>query len=710
MYLTEKVLKIIPLVNILFLFNVLHLDIPAIGFLEIDMIKQGLEALPVYALYLLACLTNSFMLLATFTEDTHIDIYDVFVYSVVFIALQTIASIYGFHLMGLKGLKLSLAVLFIVIPAVYVYQIHKKEIQSIALERDRELPLVLVLSITTFFFYYFYVLYDHYSDQAVMLANVNSILYRGNLEPYYKATAYYPAVGGFYIAAFIYTTGLNNTILASTLSFTIAYMFLPIIVYRLVKLLVNNGSIALVVSVMAVHADGLGILAYPIYKNIIDYFLSHPYNVIYNWNAWYVLSFQLSPKTCSLYASSISYLWFTPYKVFALLASVTSVAMFLYPQQSTYKLILAGILLSISLTYPKATPLILLSFMLLWGLGRISTLKDVLILILTGIIGLAPLTYATTYKLIGEFIHLYLPSLYSLPAEKRTYVMCIVKYVLRTYLTHSLIFATFLLLLVLIIYYRMKTSSSTESLSVMDVFSPRTSALSSASLFITLSLIVLVFIIYYIYDLLPYPLSRLVINSRPLFIVRYLIMRYHIMVVPLFLVPLFFRINLKLLLSILLMLSSIYLLGWIPVALPIPILILGIPILHYFIKQKYNIVITISLLTFLVLSVLTSGLYGIPIISTKVDSIYEDMPYVIGILLNFDPGTKVYSGSYYDYFIVRTLSFAQLRLSNSLKGTDLCLIDKQYNIKTNLRSSNTQIFYIGKRLMLIKLGDRLCPN
>ena len=208
--------------------------------------------------------------------------------------------------------------------------------------------------------------------------------------------------------------------------------------------------------------------------------------------------------------------------------------MFSYLQQSAYKLIFAGLLLSISLIHPKATPPILLSFMLLWGLRRISTLKDVLILILTSIVGLGPLIYAIIYKLVSEFIHLYLPSLYSLPTGKCIYVMRIVKYVLRTYLTYSLMLVTFIVLLAFIIYYKMKTPPSIKSLSVTDAFLPRTSALRSAYLFVILSLIVLVFIISYIYDMLPHPLLKLIIESRPLSIVRYLIMRYHVMVVPLF--------------------------------------------------------------------------------------------------------------------------------------------------------------------------------
>jgi len=701
--LTEEAIKAIPLINALFLLNTLRLSVPAIGYLETNMITQGLEALPFYALYLLACLANGLMLFIALTGSTRVNVYDIFVYSVAFMALQTIASIYGFHIAGLGGLRAALACLSVGLPTIYIYRIRKENVQSIILESDKELPLVLILSIATFFFYYFRALYTHFSDQAVMLANVNSILYRGDLEPYYKACEYYPAVGGFYIASFIYTTGLDNTILASTLSFTIAHTLLPIVVYRLMRLLVDNGFVALLTTVMVIHMDGLGILAYPIYKPIIDHYLRYASNITYNSRALYILNFKLSPQTCSLYSSNICHFWFNPYKVFAMLASATSVTMFSYPRLTARELILAGLLLSVSLTHPKATPLILLSFTLLWGLKRINTLKDILVPIFTGIIGLGPLAWAILYKLIGGFVCCYLPWLYDLSAEERVQVMLIAKHFFKTCFTHPLTFAILLVLVVLTIYHKMRASTPGGPFPTTDALSPKISASRLTSLLMILFIVILAFIASYIHGLLPCSLSRLIAELRPLSLLRYLVMRYHVMIAFLIMVPALFRMSPRLLLSLVLMLCSIYVLGSSAMYLPIPLLILGVPILHYLTKQKSNSLIAIPLLISLALGVLTNGLYGIPIASIKADPIYEDMPHVINILLECSPDTKIHAGSHYNYFIGRTLGFAQLRASNSLNSSGLCLIDKQYGIRINLKGDAAHILYSGERLMLVKL-------
>ena len=221
------ILKSIPLANTPFLLNILRFDSPAVGYLSLDILLQGMEALPYLIIYLVACILNGFMLIVTFMKKRKNSIYvcDVVVYSVIFMALQIIVSMYGFHMASLNGIKYSLTCLIAFLSLIYSLSLRKKNLQDIELKGDENLPLILILSLSSFLLYYFCALYDHYCDQAVMLANVNSILYRRSLEPYYMSSGYYPAVGGFYIASFIYVTGLNNTVLASTLSFTIAYLF-----------------------------------------------------------------------------------------------------------------------------------------------------------------------------------------------------------------------------------------------------------------------------------------------------------------------------------------------------------------------------------------------------------------------------------------------------------------------------------------------------
>jgi len=151
------------------------------------------------------------------------------------------------------------------------------------------------------------------------------------------------------------------------------------------------------------------------------------------------------------------------------------------------------------------------------------------------------------------------------------------------------------------------------------------------------------------------------------------------------------------------MLCFLYILGEDAILFPISLLILDAPVLLWLIKHKPNILTICSLLTFIILGVLTNGLYGIPIVSLKADPIYEDMPHIINILLEYSPDIKIYPGSYYNYYIRRTLSFAQLRASNSLDSSGLSLVDKQYGIKEDLKGNTTRILYSGKRLMLVEL-------
>jgi len=258
MRIKESSLKVIPLINIVFLINIICLNIPSIGSLSSNVFIQGIRALPYFFLYLFASIINGFMLLVSFVGASSINVYDILIFSVIFMSLESLFSIYGFYLAGTIGIRIILIFILIFLSLAYIYRISKMGIQSIVIEDDsRQLPYVILLSLTTFFFYYFFALYTHFWDQAVMFSNVNSIIYRESLEPYFRTTDYYTAIGGFHVASFIYMVGLNNTMLASTLAFMIAYMFIPLITYRLMKILSGNEFMAFLATVMMIHVDGL---------------------------------------------------------------------------------------------------------------------------------------------------------------------------------------------------------------------------------------------------------------------------------------------------------------------------------------------------------------------------------------------------------------------------------------------------------------------
>ena len=180
-------------------------------------------------------------------------------------------------------------------------------------------------------------------------------------------------------------------------------------VYRLFKLIISEGSVAIFATVMAIYMDGLGILAYPAYESMLNFYLQHN-NVE---NTLNVISSKISPLTCSLYSSTISHLWFNPYKVFATFLSITSIVTLSLQPFSTYNLILAGLLLSSSFIHPKAVLIASLSFIILWGFRKINTIRNVIVPILVSIISLAPLAWAIIYKLIYALLNFYLPKIWS---------------------------------------------------------------------------------------------------------------------------------------------------------------------------------------------------------------------------------------------------------------------------------------------------------
>jgi len=689
-------MKMLPLLNTLFLFNTLLVEVPSIGTLNENMFIQSLEALPFYTLHIFACLVNGLMLLIALSKEVHVNIYDVFVYSIAFIALQTLVPMYGFHLAGLKGLRILLICIFIIIPIMYIYRVKGKK--SIVLECDEKFPLILALSVSTFAFYYPCALYSHYSDQAVMLASVNSIFYRGSLEPYYEACGYYPAIGGFYIASFIYTTGLSNTILASTLSFMVAYLFLPIVTYRAMKLLVNNGSIALVATLMAIHMDGLGIVAYPLYKPIIDQHLQRAVNnLIYIERALNILNFDLSRRMCSLYSSSIVFLWFTPYKVLAILASVAAIVLVLYPYLSNHRLALSAIITSITFLNPRMTLIVLLTFTLLWGLKRLKSM-EILILLLISLMSLGPLLWTIIYKVSAAFIFRYLAR--SLPFSVEIgRIVLMNKYLLKVH--NNTFILAFFIASVLYLYYRARSYQlvKRDILPVSDVVHKippdRFMLFFIMALCITLASVFL----YINSSTLPYIL-KLMNDNYILYIPKYLVMRYHIMTMLSIFSLLLLKLNPSLLLSLSLMLILTYIIE--PYLLSIPLVILSIPTLTYLFRHFSRGVIAISLLSFIILGILTNGLYGAVMVSSYASPIYVDIPYILEVLLKCDPDTQVYPGSYYNYFVWRTLQFAQLRPSDNLGTSDLYLIDRQYGIKISFESNIIHTLYSGRRLLLLK--------
>jgi len=695
----KELIYAIPLVNVLFIMNALNIEVPSLGSLKINMLMQSIEALPFFIIYLLASLLNGFMVLVTTVRKSEIDIYDIFIYSIVFMALQTIASLYGFHLAGVGGLRVAITCLFVLVPVIYLYCTRRFNIKHISIKEDSYFPLVIVLSIATFSFYYFNSLYNHYTDQGIMFANVNSILYRGNLEPYYKASAYYPAIGGFYVTCFIYTTGLNNVMLASVLAFTVAYILLPIVVYRLIKFVtLDSEGLALLLSAMSVYVDGIGIVALPMYKSKIDSCLRG--SNIARHTIRQILNFKLSHETCSLYTSTISYLWFNPYKVFAVLASVTAIVLLLRSKKRSYELIFSGLLLAQSFINPRASFIMLLTSTILWIFGKLAFL-EIIASILTCFTFMSPLTWTVIYKVTASFIEVYLRRAYELPIETELYVTSM-ESLLRS--GSPLIVASIVLMLTYI-YYRLKFSRLRSSNKLPNYTrSLKFSYTQLLSLFVALSILVLVFIILYTYSLLPQSFIVLTKKNHFLNIIRYLIFRYHIMIVLSVISLLLLKLNLRVVLLVIMVLLPTYFLGGRIVSFPISLAILNIPAFYQIVKHKRGkIAISILLTLYLILGTLTNGIYGCILTSSDADPIFLDVPHVINLLLKLNSTTRVCSGSYYDYRVRRTVKFANLMYSKDKSNCQLCLIDKYYGIDVDL--NKRELLYSGFRLILLKLTE-----
>ena len=695
----KKLIYIIPLINTIFVINTLCLRIPSLGSLSVNMLAQGVEALPFLTMYLLASLSNGFMLSVITAKGSEVDIYDIFVYSVVFMAIQTIASLYGFHLAGIDGLRTTIACLFVLISVIYLYCLRRFSIRCIDIKRDNYFPLVAILSLAFFFYYYFNLLYNHYSDQGVMLANTNSILYRGNLESYYRASVCYPAVGGFYVICFIYTTGLNNVILASVLAFTVAYLLFPIITYKLMKsIMPNSEALALLLSAMSVYMDGIGVIMLPIYKpKIDDYFmkLSNPRPPIKR-----ILNFKISPKMCSLYISTTSHLWFNPYKVFATLAAITSIIPLLRSREHDYELLLSGLLLAQSFINPRASFITLLTLTILWALKKLNFI-DMVASVLTCFAFISPLAWTVIYKITASFIKVYLGRLYELPIEAESYLV-LMESVLKS---NSLLLAVGIILTSIYVYYWLRLLRlRSPHKSVSPTLPLRLSATKLVLLFVLLSILDLAFISLYAYDLLPQDFVELIEGNRLLNTIRYLVFRYHIMMVLSLITLLSLKLDLRIILVVVVMLLPAYFLGGKIISFPVSLAILGMPTIYQIIKHKRSRTLVLFLLTLhLILGTLTSGMYGCLALSLDADPIFLDMPHVIDLLLKFNDTTKVCSGSYYSYYVRRTVKFANLIYSEDMNDCQLCLIDKYRGVKVNVNAK--KLLYSGLRLVLAKLTE-----
>jgi hypothetical protein len=629
---------------------------PEIETLSENIILSGLISLPYILTFILVLTNNALILYSLIYKSCTIQFYKLPAYALAVLGLETSATIYAFHIWGLNGVRAALVIIHLLFMALAVYFLVKGGFRSIkVLLNNTDLILtcisfgILMLALTSLG------IYNLFSDVSVILSSVLGIIERQSLQPYYNATDYYPAVGGFVSIVFTYMTGLSNPLLTSNSPFIASYLLMPFVLYYFIKLFASDDRIVLLGVCISLLMDGLAIVLLP----------EHIGEITSSTVNWYI-----SPRTGSLYFSSTSHLWLTPYKSFALTSAIGCCAITAHANHKyLYNILLAASLLFLTFVNPRYTFIAILLILTLTLLGKFNHVRALTIFLLS-MTFLGPLIDEVLYKLTTAALTTVNPRLLEVIVKEFT--------IYQTYTIISLVAALIIasIIYIILMQRRVKRNKSVTHSYDSDLFQKVMKMNLSKNfegVFIIIIFILLGFIIINAYSgLLVYiklPLVETI--SLPL-------LRYHIF----FVLPFAYLLtyNKRKILKLLLILLMYYFGGIISNTLTIApafFTCLSIPIVEKINREKRFQKLFFVILLIATLGMLSSTFY-FGTIKSITDQEHTDLPACLKILLSFPPGETVYTPSYYTYFVKRLAQISHLNVVQELNNASIVIIDNQY--------------------------------
>jgi len=609
-------------------------------------------------------------------------------------------SIWGYAILGIYGIKIAIIMFSIMNLLIFLYKLKNSQNSYIYLEIDiNDICLIgVVISVLSLFYYTAF--FSIYYDQGIVLSSLTSLIYRGSLRPFYEISGYYVGISSYISINYIYLSGNPNLISASVLPYFLGYVSLPFIIYRILLLLVSNDDrLILLATIVILLMDGLAILIIPKY-------------ILLDKLSFQTIYWEVSTATKSLRASTILYFWFNPYKILAMSLALASVLMMI--TKNKINILLSGGLFAFSLIHPRQPFAFLVGALTLWIL-KIVDIKEIFIVLLTSSLYLS-------FELVGSYFALFKGIFfYLIKLTKfellRSYYRIIMRSPPSIDFLHALIIN--LILLISVAYIMMKLSFRNNQELVKDFRLIRTNYSSinlglkfrifgsrfiiTSDLDTIVGLIMLAFLIFLIlifYKILYFPYF-IFINNRYFNAFTYFVLRYHIVFV--FIIVSFLISNnttyLKFF-SIIFLIQYIGILQWLHA--PIFVVMLGMPAMHYILNTNKKIT-KILVIIFIILGILSASLFSSTQRHDKVGSEIKDLPKVLPILLNITPCEKIYTPSWYRYYVNKLASFAHVKVTRE-PTTSFYLVDIKYTDASLIHKLVTQykIVYRGERFLVLE--------
>lgn len=692
---------VIPIIlNVYVISSIILLDVPQIVSLDENTLFQGLTGLFPLLIFILVIGVNATLFYINSCRSNEIRLHKLATYFLAIIAIETCVSIYGFHLVGVYGIRLSLALFHLIFIGLSLWSYKKFKTDTFNLRIKSSDILLILVSIGIFSLVYVpFGIYNLFGDNSVIVGNTLTITHRESLQPYYNADSYYSPIMGFISVLFASTTGLNNLLLVCNLPFLVGILLMPFMVYHFLKAFITDDSrIAVLGALIVCLMDGLAIVLLPVYFG----------NITRN-----VIDWTISSATSSLYATNICYLWLAPYKIFAATSAIAACT--LLHKRQTINYVLAGALFFISFMNPRYSVLTIILIAFLFGIKKIN-LKGIGLFLLS-LICFAGFTLPVhIYKQLRAVLSglnyegsLNNPLINQFAEASK---FCSQENIIFT--TIIVIIAFIGIILLTRLHYSQKTDNnlftsyfSQRNLPTMTLrFSEKQKKLRISSITILSMGIIMGLLIYILLNAYAPNTPPLTLNNNPIAALNSIIMRYHILITFFVIGLLALKFPRRIALTILAVLLIFYFLGIMSNSiniLPLIFTILAIPLISLCIKQKRKI-ITFSLLIFVFLGIFSSTFYS-AITYTQTSTGYSDLSHLLNILIEKgEVGELVYSPSSYNYYVDRILKQAHMRLSSD-SDCRLCLIDTNYignTSQTILNDPNYIRLFGGNRFVLLE--------
>ena len=682
------------IISIILIINSLNLNQFEIT-IQRDVFLQGIIGIMSIAYYIIIIIIVSLVFYISFDNEV-IKISKIWSYTLGAIAFLVSLTIYGFNFYGLYGVHASFLI-FCSLIIILILRIHLNlKSKYIILHLTNIDCILCLISISTFLMFYYTGVYSFYSDQAVSLSSLLSLVYRGSLKPYYIQSEYYSSLSGFISLDFVFITGYTNLLLASTLPFFLGYIAIPFICYHFIRSnIIQDERIVLLGSLMTIFMDGLAILVLPKYLNKLNF------TTIY-WD--------ISTKTCSLRLSTLIYFWLNPYKIWAMATAFASLDMSTYTSKKYgVNLIFSGLLLALSFVHPRQSFNAMLGFILLYILRKISFRKFLIILTTVFISYGKELLPISICVLKGIFFYAMriislkvFKEIYSIILTTPPYTNSMIILYIDCFLFILLIFMTKKPFQKVLCNYPLDIKSEAKRIRLIFFKDRKYFSISfylRGFIYAILSLSIFMYAIAYSNNFFH---LMSIIEDQYIFPLNYFILRYHIgLILTLTSLFLFRRIH-RIFFAYIFLLALQYMgvLFWLNS--PFIIVVMTLPGLNWIAKSNDRLTKAI-ILSFIFLGIFSGTLFAATQQYNSFSTLYTDIPGILPKLLVINPCERIYCPSYYKYYAYRLAGFAHLKISSNPLAK-YSLIDTYYikgSILNELISKN-KVIYHGSRFILLK--------